>query len=82
MGETEPPVTSPGFFALAMSDGIPRRSLVVALIVGTILVAINQGDVILAGEMPNLFKIGLTYLVPYGVATYGAVSAKQAAGRP
>lgn len=81
MGAPEQPETSPGFLTLAMSEGIPQRSLVVSLVVGTILAAINQGDVILAGEMPNLFKIGLTYLVPYGVATYGAVSAKQAAGQ-
>ena len=52
-----------------------------ALIVGTILTAINQGDVILAGESPNHLKAVLTYLVPYCVATYGAVTAKGAAWR-
>ncbi len=51
------------------------------LIVGTILTAINQGDVILAGETPDLVKAGLTYMVPYCVATYGAVTAKRAAWR-
>ncbi len=51
------------------------------LIVGTILTAINQGDVILAGEAPDLVKAGLTYMVPYCVATYGAVTAKRAAWR-
>ena len=81
MAAPEQPGTSPGFLVLARRDGIPRRSLIVSLVVGTILVAINQGDVILAGEMPNWLKIGLTYVVPYCVATYGAVSVKQAAGR-
>lgn len=52
-----------------------------ALIVGTILTAINQGDVIMAGENPNHLKVVLTYLVPYCVATYGAVTAKRAAWR-
>jgi hypothetical protein len=54
------------------SDGVPRRSLVIALIVGTILNLINQGDAD-AGSL-NLMKILLTYAVPYFVATYGAVS--------
>lgn len=51
----------------------------VAVIVGTILVGINQGDVILAGAAPNMPKVILTYIVPYCVATYGAVTAKRAA---
>jgi hypothetical protein len=58
----------------ALSDGIPRRSLYVALIVGTILNLINQGDAILAGGAINWAKIVLTYAVPYLVSTYGAVS--------
>jgi len=58
----------------AVSDGVPRRSLIVALVVGTVLNLINQGDALL-GAMPiNWFKIILTYFVPYAVATYGAVS--------
>jgi hypothetical protein len=31
----------------AVSDGVPRRSLYVALIVGTVLNLINQGDALL-----------------------------------
>ncbi|WP_298307232.1 nitrate/nitrite transporter NrtS [uncultured Erythrobacter sp.] len=52
-----------------------KRSLVVSAIVGTILCAINQGDAILAGEMPVIWKVILTYIVPFCVATYGAYSA-------
>lgn len=63
---------------MATSDGTPRDALVVALVVGTILTLINQGDVVLAGAAPDLLKMGLTYLVPYAVATYGAVAAKRA----
>lgn len=66
---------------MATADGALKRSLLTALVVGTILSAINQGDVILADEPPQLVKIGLNYLVPYCVATYGAVSAKRAAWR-
>ena len=52
-----------------------RRSLIVALIVGTILTAINQGNVILRGDFPQslYWKIPLTYAVPYCVATTGAI---------
>lgn len=59
---------------LCLADGVPRRSFQVALIVGTVLNLINQGDVLLHGGHLNLFKVALTYTVPYLVATYGAVS--------
>ncbi len=71
----------PGLIEMATANGALKRSLLTALIVGTILTAINQGDVILAEEAPHLVKVGLNYLVPYCVATYGAVSAKRAAWR-
>jgi hypothetical protein len=58
----------------ALSGGVPRRSLYVALIVGTILNLINQGDALVAGGAINWAKILLTYAVPYLVSTYGAVS--------
>jgi hypothetical protein len=67
-----------GWLSLALGDGTPKRAATVAVVVGTILVAINQGDVILAGNWPILWKVGLTYLVPYCVTTYGAVTAKRA----
>ena len=57
-----------------IADGVPRRSLLVAVIVGSILNLINQGDAILAGTRPDMVKLVLTFLVPYAVATYGAVS--------
>lgn len=52
-----------------------RRSVVIAAIVGTILCAINQGDLLLHGEWPATlaWKIPLTYLVPFAVATWGAL---------
>jgi len=52
-----------------------RRSLIVALIVGTILTAINQGNIILNGDFPPslYWKIPLTYVVPYCVASTGAI---------
>jgi hypothetical protein len=52
-----------------------RRSLAVAAVVGTLLILINQGNVILAGNAPDslAWKIPLTYTVPYCVATFGAI---------
>ena len=58
----------------AISDGVPRRSLYVALIVGTVLNLINQGDAVLGMASINWLKLILTYCVPYAVCTYGAVS--------
>lgn len=77
-----PPVAAgrtESFFRLALSSGIPKRSAIVAAIVGTILNAINQGDVILNGGTVDILKAALTYCVPYCVATYAAVAyARQA----
>jgi hypothetical protein len=66
----------------AVSEGVPRRSFVVALIVGTILNLINQGDAVFTGVPIDLAKLLLTYLVPYCVSTYGAVSYRLYAARP
>jgi hypothetical protein len=62
----------------ATGDGLPKRACAVALIVGTVLNIINQGDTILSAGSLNWFKLILTYLVPYGVCTYGAVSSQMA----
>ena len=55
-------------------DGVPRRSMVVAAIVGSILNLINQGDVLFGVGQIDFTKVFLTFAVPYCVATYGAVS--------
>ena len=55
---------------------VHRRLLVTALataaVVGTILTAINQGNVILSGHFPAIlyWKVPLTYCVPYSVSTF------------
>ena len=67
------------FCSHACADGVPRRSLYAALVVGTILNLINQGEAIVAMAGIDWLKLSLTYLVPYAVCTYGAVSAKAAA---
>jgi hypothetical protein len=65
----------------AVRKDVVLRGLRVGGIVGTILVAINQGDLLLAGTVPveALWKILLTYCVPYCVSTYASVSAIRSA---
>jgi hypothetical protein len=58
----------------AIAPGVPRRSLAAAVLVGTILNLINQGDALFAGRSLDWLKLLLTYIVPYCVATYGAVA--------
>lgn len=65
----------------ALSDRVPLRSLWVAVVVGTILNLINQGDVLLSGLRLDFTKLALTYIVPYFVSTYGAVSLRLHAAR-
>ena len=51
------------------------RSLKVAVVVGTILTLLNQGDTLFTGEWKPAFywKVPLTYLTPFLVATVGAL---------
>ncbi|MDE2744624.1 MAG: nitrate/nitrite transporter NrtS [Chloroflexota bacterium] len=55
--------------------GMLRRSIITSAVVGTILVAINQGTVIVAGDgtAELAWKIPLTYCVPFLVASWGAL---------
>jgi hypothetical protein len=63
-------------FVLAISDGTPKKAILTAVVVGTILLIINQGDLLIAGIMPPLYKVCLTYCVPYLVTTWGALTVK------
>ena len=52
-----------------------RTATVTSLVVGTVLTAINQGNLVVAGTFPAalLWKVPLTYAVPYCVATWSAL---------
>jgi phosphoribosylformylglycinamidine synthase len=63
-------------YHLSLSDGTPRRAAVTALVVGPLLTLINQADAVIAGDGLNWIKVVLTFVVPYVVATIGAVGAK------
>lgn len=51
-----------------------KRAAKVGLIVGTILILINQGDLLLAGIVPPVWKLLLTYCVPYSVSSYSTAA--------
>ena len=53
-----------------------RRSVLTALVVGTVLALLNHGDKFLVGDWPAQlsWKIPLTYCVPFLVATWGALT--------
>lgn len=60
-----------------------RRSLVIALIVGSAIIALNQGDVLLAGALTPLVlvKVLVTPCVPFCVSLFGAYAAYRSALR-
>ena len=65
------------WLAIALRRDVIIRSLKGAAIVGTILVAINHGDAIVGGVITGqlMWKIPMTFMVPYMVCTYSSVSA-------
>jgi len=59
-----------------------RKTLKIALVVGTLLSLINQGSVILGGEATTAtwIRVGLNYVVPFCVSSLGFLSATRARG--
>jgi hypothetical protein len=57
-----------------------RRTVTIALVVGTLLTAINQLDVILRGDATAFtwVKCGLNYCVPFVVSNLGLLAGKRA----
>ena len=72
--------TDSPFLSLALSRSVVLAAIKVALVVGTLLALINHYDKLatLNFQRSDIYKILLTYLVPYGVSTWSAVKALQA----
>lgn len=71
------------WLSLALQPSVVRRGLMYALVVGAILIAINHGDALLAGDVGvgRAPKMALTVLVPYVVSTLSSVGALRATER-
>ena len=67
----------PRYWELATQRRVVRRALGFGVVVGSVLIAINHGDAILAGDVDarRWLKMGLTVLVPYCVSTLSSVGA-------
>lgn len=62
---------------LFLSGRTARAAIPVALVVGTILSAVNQGHLVLAGDVgaATWVRIAVNYLVPFCVASIGFLAA-------
>ena len=81
MSTVESTSAPPSFVQMMFSDGTPKKAFFTALVVGTILTTINHGDSILNGMTPPVWKVVLTFCVPYCVTTWGAITGKRAQWR-
>jgi hypothetical protein len=63
------------FWESARRPAVRRRCGGIALVVGSLLSAVNQGDAILAGRIdgPVLLKIAANFLIPLVVSNLGAM---------
>tara|TARA_X000000950_G_scaffold34939_1_gene37479 strand:- start:1413 stop:1604 length:192 start_codon:yes stop_codon:yes gene_type:complete len=59
---------------MILKKGIIRRAFFTSVVVGSVLLLINHGDAIKIQEYPALWKVGLTYLVPFLVTIWGSIS--------
>jgi phosphoribosylformylglycinamidine synthase len=60
--------------ATACQPAVARRALAMAAVVGPILTLINQGDALVSDVPFSFWKAGLTFIVPYLVATVSTVA--------
>lgn len=69
---TATPTTRPE--ALRPGKAAVRRSLIIAVIVGSVIIALNQGDILISGAITPLIlaKVIMTPCVPFCVSLYGA----------
>lgn len=75
--------TCRSWLRLALTPSVIRRGLAYAVIVGAILIVINHGDALLHGEVSagRAWRMALTVLVPYVVATLSSVGAMRCQAR-
>lgn len=71
--------TPRGALRLFMTGQTVRTATPVALFVGTVLSAVNQGSVLVAGtaSATTWVRVCVNYLVPFCVASYGYLMARR-----
>ena len=71
------------FWSLVIRRDVVTRALKTSSLVGIILIIINHGDALAAGEVDlvRVLKMLLTFAVPYCVSTYASVSTLQSVGQ-
>lgn len=77
-GKGLPPWRNPGeAFLLVLRGATVRISGPVAVVVGTVLTAVNQGGVLLGGDVgaATLLRTAANFAIPYCVSSYGALQA-------
>lgn len=69
------PIRRPKWLVITFKRDILIRSTKIALVVGTILALLNHGDKIVNAQvsLTDIFKMTITYLVPFCVSTYSSV---------
>lgn len=75
-------MSQPTLITCMLTASTVSTAIRVALVVGTLLIAINYGDKILAGSLTpaDWIKMFLTYCVPYCVSSYSSAKAMLAHG--
>ena len=71
------PTTLVQLCRLVCKRSVVKRGFKFAIVVGSVLIAINHGDAILRGELTPIryLKMGLTVIVPYVVSVLSSVGA-------
>ena len=71
------------WLSVACQRSVVLRACKYAVVVGAVLITINHGDALLAGDVDlrRLLKMGLTLGVPYVVSTLSSVGATLALRR-
>jgi len=66
-------------FRLFLRGATLRTGIKVSLVVGTILSIVNQADTVLGGNATTStwVRIGVNYLVPFLVSSYGFLAARR-----
>jgi len=69
---------------VAAEGSIFKRALATSLVVGVVLTLVNHGEEILSGRLGagQAWPIGVTFVIPFAVATISSVSAIRATRRP